>query len=515
MNFTLRTRFRILIGMLCLMAGGFGLTALILNRYTQSKVKDLEITAQAIRQHMEGDMNHEALRGDVYAGIAAAAEPGRPREQSVIHETERHAREFREQLEKNLALPLSPERLTELKTLGAPLETYCNLCVSVTRQAFTDPAAARAAVPQVEQAYQVLEDAQTAVSEHLLADNAKAREETEGSGRLFVRVLLSTFVPAGAIYIFFIMKLEWVTGCLQSVLTELDRATKGTLGRARELADVSETLSDGSSKQAASLETSSASLEEMSGMTKRTAEHAGSGKQLADRTRRAAATGLSDMQAMRKAMEGIHESSAQVTKITKTIDEIAFQTNILALNAAVEAARAGEAGLGFAVVAEEVRSLAQRSAAAAKETAQQIEDAAARSDEGTRLCAKVAESLEAMAKLTSELDTLIGEIATAATEQSEGIVQVTSAVTEIDHVTQTTAAHATEVTQLVGQLRTQAAQLQEPISLIVSLLYARPPRVSRLEEPEPEVAETAKPAAMKRPVLPRVVKPKLEPAGVA
>ena len=132
-----------------------------------------------------------------------------------------------------------------------------------------------------------------------------------------------------------------------------------------------------------------------------------------------------------------------------------------------------------------------------------------------RLCAKVAESLEAMAKLTSELDTLIGEIATAATEQSEGIVQVTSAVTEIDHVTQTTAAHATEVTELVGQLRTQAAQLQEPISLIVSLLYARPPRVSRLEEPEPEVAETAKPAAMKRPVLPRVVKPKLEPAGVA
>lgn len=481
MNFTLRVRFWLLIGVLCIVAGGFGIASFIINREMQASVQALQVTSLAIRQHMHGDMFHEGLRGDVYAALAAASEPGMPRREAVIMEVVRHNAGFREDSAANLKLPLATERLKALEAMRLPLEAYCDLSEKVVRLAFSDLDAARSQIPKVEEAFLALEAIQDQISEQLLADNAAARQRTEIAGVTFLRVLVVTFGIAGVIYAFFIYKLEWVMRCLETVLGELDKATKGTLARATELADVSATLSDGSSRQASSLETSSSSLEEMSGMTKRSADHARSATELANRTRRSADASISDMRDMQQAMQGIHESSVQVTKITKTIDEIAFQTNILALNAAVEAARAGEAGLGFAVVAEEVRNLAQRSAEAAKETARQIAEAADRSGEGRRLSTKVAESLDGMAKLTSELDALIGEIATASQEQSEGIAQVTSAVTEIDRVTQTTAIHASEVTSLVAQLREQANSLQHPISLVVALLYDRPARPSRAQ----------------------------------
>ena len=480
MKLTLRARFFVLIGVLCCVAGTFGLFSFWMNRTTQARVHALNISALAAHHHMEGDMMHEALRGDVYAAVAAAQESDATRRQSlVLQETKRHAQAFRDQVAANLKLPLAPERLLQIESLRTPVDQYCTLCERVAQLAFSDLGAARKELPRVEESFVSLEHAQEKISEQLTADNNLARDATEAAGVIFTRVLTVTFVVAGAIYAFFIYQLEWITRCLKTVLVELDLATKGTLAGATELADVSATLADGSSQQAASLETSSASLEQMSGMTKRTAEHTRSAKDLSVRTRGSADASLADMHAMQQAMKSIQESSEQVAKITKTIDEIAFQTNILALNAAVEAARAGEAGLGFAVVADEVRSLARRSADAARETTSQIAEASARSVEGTRLSAKVATSLDEMAGLTRQLDTVIGEISTAAQEQSEGIIQVTSAVASIDHVTQTTAAHAAQVTELVANLRAQADQLQHPISLVVSLLYARPARPSR------------------------------------
>ena len=481
MRMSLRVRFFLLIGVLCTVAGGFGVAAFLLNHNTQERVKVLEVTALAIRQHMQGDMMHEALRGDVYAALLAALEPGFPRRQAVLESVARHAKSFFEQFEANLKLPLAPARRQTLESMREPLRTYCTLCDRVARLAFSDAAAARTEIPKVEQAFQALEATQERISTELLADNTAARESTVAAGVTFVHVLEVTFAIAGVIYVFLIYKLEWVTRCLETVLLELDKATKGTLGRANQLAEVSATLADGSSKQAASLQTSSASLEEMASMTKRSAEHARSAKELANRTRLSADASIADMREMQHAMQGIQESSVEVAKITKTIDEIAFQTNILALNAAVEAARAGEAGLGFAVVADEVRNLARRSAEAARETARQIGEAAARSTDGTRINSKVAESLNGMAKLTQELDALIGEIASAAKEQSEGIAQVTSSVTEIDHVTQSNAAHASHVTELVAQLHEQAQELQRPISQVVVLLHNRPAREARVE----------------------------------
>ncbi len=335
-----------LIGVLCAVAGTFGVASFYLNYTSQNRARELDTSARALRQHMEGDMLHDALRGEVYAALVLAADPKSPRRDTLQSEVKHDAAEFRAQLAANLKLDLKPARLSGFEALRTPIDEYCSLCEELVELAFTDAAAARARLPQLEESFQKLEELQDKVSEALLADDTEAREATRTAGVLFLRVLVVTFTVAGGIYAFLIYKLEWVTRCLQSVLKELDRATKGTLSRANLLADMSGTLANGSSQQAESLQTSSSSLTQMAAMTKRSAEHARSAKELANRTRLSADSSISDMRAMQQAMDGIHESSVQIAKITQAIDEIAFQTNILALNAAVEAARAGEAGLG-------------------------------------------------------------------------------------------------------------------------------------------------------------------------
>ena len=182
---------------------------------------------------------------------------------------------------------------------------------------------------------------------------------------------------------------------------------------AGQLSSSSSSLSERASEQAASLEETSASLEEMSSMTRQNAENTNKANALAKQARQSAEQGAVDMQAMNTAMQGIKSSGDDTAKIIKTIDDIAFQTNILALNAAVEAARAGEAGMGFAVVANEVRNLSQRSAQAAKETATKIEGSLARTKQGVQLSEKVAQGLQSIVLQVREMDKLMSEIAVA------------------------------------------------------------------------------------------------------
>ena len=232
----------------------------------------------------------------------------------------------------------------------------------------------------------------------------------------------------------------------------------------------SQSLAEGSSEQAASIEETSSSLEEMSSMTKRNAENSRQANDLARQTRGAADKGAADMQAMSGAMTEIKNSSDEIAKIIKTIDEIAFQTNILALNAAVEAARAGEAGMGFAVVADEVRNLAQRSAQAAKETAAKIEGSISKTALGVELSRKVSVALDEIVGKARQMDELAAEVANASNEQSQGIIQVNVAVGQMDKVTQTTAANAEECASAAEELNAQAQTMQAVVRELLLLV---------------------------------------------
>jgi methyl-accepting chemotaxis protein len=267
---------------------------------------------------------------------------------------------------------------------------------------------------------------------------------------------------------------------LNAITRQLDSGADQNAAASQQVASASQTLAEGASEQAASLEETSASLEEIQA------------KELANQTRQAAETGASGMAEMTKAMSAIKESSTAIAKIVKTIDEIAFQTNILALNAAVEAARAGEAGAGFAVVAEEVRSLAQRSAQSAGETASKIADAVACSERGVQISAKVAESCAQIVDKARRVDELVAEIAAASNEQSQGVDQVTIAVAEMDKVTQSNAASAEESASAAEELSAQAQAMRESVAALRQLVQAGAARA--VPEPAPAPAEPKAPA---------------------
>jgi methyl-accepting chemotaxis protein len=237
-----------------------------------------------------------------------------------------------------------------------------------------------------------------------------------------------------------------------------------------QLSASSQSIADGASEQAAALEETSSALEEIATMTQNNAVHAHSANDLAAHTHRAAATGTEGMTQMNHAMEEIQTASSNIAKIIKTIDEIAFQTNILALNAAVEAARAGEAGLGFAVVAEEVRNLAKRSAVAARETADIIDDSLRKTQNGARVSTEVAKNFQEITDKARQVNQLVAQIATASQEQNQGIGQLNTSVRSMDAVTQNNAANAEESAGVAVELNAQADTLRAIIEELSGLL---------------------------------------------
>ena len=255
-----------------------------------------------------------------------------------------------------------------------------------------------------------------------------------------------------------------------AVLTEGSSRVTQTSG---EISLLSHELSQSTGEQASSLEETSSALEEMASVARQSTENTKQANKMAGEARGAARKGRDAMDKMSGAIEKIKSSSDETAKIVKTIDEIAFQTNLLALNAAVEAARAGDAGKGFAVVAEEVRSLAQRSAEAAKQTAALIEQSQENSDNGVAVSIEVSDILGKIAEQIKKVDELIDEVDVATDQQAQGINEVNAAVARMDKVTQKNAASSERADLASQELNLRATELDETLRALVDLIGSK------------------------------------------
>jgi methyl-accepting chemotaxis protein len=302
--------------------------------------------------------------------------------------------------------------------------------------------------------------------------------EGQSSGEQLVETVRVTTVVVIAIgslglilsiaFAFFIVK--GTNRVLKQTAGALSEASNSVAAAAGQVSSASHSLAEGASEQAASIEETSASLEEIDSQSKRNAELAENARSLSEDTRAATDLGAAQMKEMSSAMNDIKTSSDNIAKIIGTIDEIAFQTNVLALNAAVEAARGGEAGAGFAVVAEEVRNLAQRSAKAARETADKIDDSVKKSARGAELSKRVSEGLVGISEKSRKMNDLVNEIATASRQQTEGITQVSTAMTQMDRVTQSNASSAEETASSAQELSNQSDIMQKNVHNLLSLV---------------------------------------------
>ncbi|MBE9546071.1 MAG: hypothetical protein IMF10_01080, partial [Proteobacteria bacterium] len=331
-------------------------------------------------------------------------------------------------------------------------------------------------------------------------------------------ILLVVGLVVGIVLAYLIIRT--IGKALNRVIEHLTDSSDQVAAASGEISSASQSLAEGAGEQASSLEETSSSLEELASMTRQNADNARQADGLTNEAGKVVKDVNDKLGRMTEAVTDIARNSEETQKIIKTIDEIAFQTNLLALNAAVEAARAGEAGAGFAVVAEEVRNLAMRSAEAAKNTSDLIGNTVNAVKEGSRLNEETNEAFKQNAEIVGKTGELVSEIAAASQEQAQGIEQINKAMTEMDKVTQQVAANAEEAASASEEMSAQAEGMKGIVGELTTMVgggrgkavsVKRKPagrgiagRLHKTITAPPEEAEAALPA---RPKTVREVKP--------
>jgi methyl-accepting chemotaxis protein len=303
-----------------------------------------------------------------------------------------------------------------------------------------------------------------------LRNGQEAKLATAATSATFWMLTLSGLaIAVGTLLAWFIGRS--ISRPVQRIVEALTERAAHVQTAAGEISSASMSVSDGVNEQAASIEETSASIEEMSSSATQNAEHADQASQLAGQAKTSVDNGDAAMKQLRTAMDAIDVSTGEVSKVLRVIEDIAFQTNLLALNAAIEAEGAGEHGKRFAVVAEEVRKLAERSGDAAKDTAGRIEEAVRAAQEGVQHCGSSASALNEILSSVSAVTELIGAIDTASREQASATTQVNQAMSQIDQVTQSNAASAEQSAAAARELGEQAEEMNAVVSELKALIH--------------------------------------------
>jgi methyl-accepting chemotaxis protein len=524
------------------LAGIVGGIGMIATSKLATSMDDIVGSGQALQLSQMADMMHDAIRGDVQQALLGALENKPAASAEAGKDLQEHAAILSDALTKLRSLPLSAGTASHLSGVQPVAERYVAVARVSIQAAQADLASAQARMPEFLTAFGDLETRMAKLSEAINADseamNATAAASV-GSTRLLIGATLA--LAFGGLLAAALLLARRMTGPMDKAVALAEHLAEGDL-RARvtptgndetvrlmaamarmqqniadivrnvqqnaesvatasaQIAQGNNDLSGRTEQQASALEETAASMEELSSTVRQNADNARQGNQLAHNASTVAIRGGEVVGQVVDTMKGINDASRRIADIIGVIDGIAFQTNILALNAAVEAARAGEQGRGFAVVASEVRSLAGRSAEAAKEIKGLISDSVQRVEQGTALVDQAGVTMTEVVASIRRVTDIMGEISAASTEQSQGVAQVGEAVTQMDQATQQNAALVEQSAAAAESLNTQAQQLVRAVA-VFKLAHGAESRAAPLRAPagmKPVMSGKQLPAAERR-----------------
>lgn len=501
MRLTIRTRLYCLVALMLALMLVLGVTAQRGMAGAGAGLQSVLLTNRTLRNHIEGDMMHDALRADVLAALLAQSPDDW---QQVGDGLQEHTSKFRELIDANNRLATGADTRTALAEVGPALDIYISSAEALVAAAQVDKARAQAMLPGFLATFSDLEERLSAVSDRIEASAGAAEQDAQGVVKqsltlgsailivsaivaLLAATLIVRSITAGIGNLIGTIgdiqatrdlrkrvtmssedELSKLASCfnsliveLQSIITDVGRSAARINDGAGQVSLSSQAMAAGAGEQATSLRRMGGSLVNLTDLTGRTAQIAAQADALSADSQRASDRVNDELQNMVNAMNEIKSASEEVAKVNRVIDEIAFQINLLALNAAVEAARAGEAGKGFAVVAEEVRSLAQRSAVAAKETAALIETSTGRADSGVQISHDVGTAFGDIAKVTTQVSGMLRQIAAAAKDQAMGVGDIRGGLADLEKVSQRTAEGAEQLAGASQQTAQQVGNLSE------------------------------------------------------